>query len=644
MRATRGIAFRLAVAILVPAGLIFAAAFGYNYFVSRRILLANIEENARNVTAVTVGRIDSVLRAVEKVPQNIAYALEDAAYSRNAVASLLRTVVENNPEIYGATIAFEPGERYGDGFAPYFYKSDDRILSSDLADDSYRYFGWDWYRVPKELGRAVWSEPYDDRGGGNVIMSTYSVPFHAREGDARRFAGIVTADVYLSWLQEIVASIRIARTGYGFLVSRNGTFVTHPRRGQIMNETIFSVAAASGDPRLRAIADEMVRGGAGFAPSRSIVTGRECWIAYAPVPSAGWSLGVIFPRDELLADVSRLNRTVASIGAAGIAFLFAVVVLIARTITKPLRTLSRATRNIGRGDLDFELPAIGPRDEVGRLAGSFAYMRDSLRRHIAELTAATAARERMESELAIAHRIQMGIVPKTFPAFPARREFDLHAVLEPAREVGGDLYDFFLVGDDRLWLTIGDVSGKGVPAALFMALVKTLVKAAARGGASPAAALEAVNGEMAADNDECMFVSVWCGALETATGELRWSSAGHNPPVLARAGGEVSFLAEGGGPVLGVVPGARYAAASFRLRRGDTLCLYTDGVTEAFNGRGEQFSEERLARAVAARRVGSAREVVRGILEDVRSFAGRAPQSDDITVVALRYEGAGGDA
>jgi sigma-B regulation protein RsbU (phosphoserine phosphatase) len=634
----RGIAFRLTVFILACCSAIFAVTFGYNYLVSRRIIVRNIEENARSLTAVTVNKIETVLRAVEKVPQNLAYSLEDSSYRREGLMQLLRTVVENNPEIYGSTIAFEPLAFDGatPALAPYYYKNGGKLKFSDLAADAYRYSEWDWYRIPKEQQKPVWTEPYFDKGGGNVVMSTYSVPFYRNQGGEKRFAGIVTADVYLSWLQDLVSSIRVGETGYGFLISRKGTIVTHPRRELIMHATLSGIAGTRGDERLREIAAAMASGKSGFVPAGSTMTGTECWIAYAPIPSAGWSLGVLFPRGELMADVASLNRTVLLIGLAGVLFLLAVIVSVSSSITKPLRKLSRTTRDIARGNLDFAVPAVPAHDEVGQLADSFVVMRDSLKKYIAELTATTAAKERMESELAIAHDIQMSLLPA---GFPRREEFELYAVLQPAREVGGDLYDFFPLDDDRLCIVIGDVSGKGVPAALFMAMTKTLIKAVARSRGQPDEVLRRVNEEIVAGNERCMFVSAWCGILDIAAGEVWYANAGHNPPLAILAGGGVEFLRGAGGAVVGVVEEERYERARLLLRPGDTLVLYTDGVTEAFNGQREQFTEERLAREASALRGERAQELAMGILLAVRSFAGAAPQSDDITVMALQYLG-----
>lgn len=635
----RGIAFRLSLCILASCTLIFAAVFGYTYLFTRRLILNEIEGNAKNLSLRTVNRIETVLRSVEKVPNNLAYSLEHSSFTREGLLDLIRAVVANNPEIYGSTVSFEPYlfEKTQRSFGPYYCR-DGGTLRFAWLDDAYNYFTWDWYVLPKKTGKPVWTEPYYDKGGGNIIMATYSAPFFLRApGGERRFAGVATADVYLSGLQDIVSSVRIGRTGYAFLISRNGTIVTHPRRDLIMKETLPHLARERGDARMAAIAERMMRGESGFSPATSVLTGKPCWVGYEPIPSTGWSMGIVFPRDELMADIAHLNRTVFALGLAGFAILLAVTILISGSITRPLRALAGATGEIARGDLDFEIPAASSGDEVGLLAASFVYMRDSLKKYIRELTDAAAARERIESELKIAREIQMGMVPKEVPPFPGRDELEIRAVLEPAREVGGDLYDFFFLDDGHVCIVVGDVSGKGVPAAIFMARTITLLKATAREVRSPEEILNRVNKELARHNESFMFVTVFCGILDVSSGELRYSNAGHNPPLVMREGEKAEFLTGGAGTVLGVDAGASYERDCVTLRPGDTLYLYTDGVTEAFDKKGEMFTEERLHEEISARRGDSVEELADGMLRRIKVYAAGVPQSDDITIVVMRY-------
>jgi len=641
MMKDKGIAFKLTLSILSISTLIFAVIFGYNYLISRKIIIRNVEVNARNLSKATVNRIDMVLRSVEKVPENLAFYLENASHTDRELIDLLRSVVKNNPEIYGATIAFEPYAFHKNSlyFAPYFCKKGGEIKFAYLGGESYRYFCWDWYQIPKELNHPIWSEPYYDEGGGEIIMATYSVPFYKMVSGERQFMGIVTADISLTWLREIISSIKILETGYGFLISKNGTIVTHPFRQLIMNETIFSMAEARGDPGLREIGREMIKGKSGFVPFKSIVTNKNCWMVYAPLSTSGWSLGALFPQDELMTDITHLSRIVFLLGLAGFLFLLVVIVWIAGSITRPLRALAGATEDLAAGNLDITIPPIKSRDEVGKLADSFRYMRSSLKQHIKELTETTAAKERIEGELKIAHDIQMGILPKVFPPFPHRREFDIYATLVPAKEVGGDLYNFFFMDDDHLCFAVGDVSGKGVPASLFMAISMTLIKTKATKGLPPERVLSRVNQDLSLDNPSLMFVTLFLGILNIRTGEVEYCNGGHNPPYIIHSNGDVEPVETTNGMALGVMEDFSYQSRKMVLQKGETLFLYTDGVTEAMNKGYELFSEERLKKEITALKDKPVEEVVAGVMEKIRAFSQGMSQSDDITMMILRLKG-----
>ncbi len=633
-----GIALRISLLVLSSITVIFSIVFIYNYLFSRQIIQANIERNAESLTQSTVNKIDGVLSAVERVPINLAVFLEEFSYSGGELIGLIKAVVENNPEIYGAAIAFEPYAYSPNAkdFAPYFFKQDGKLQFTYIP---YDYFGWDWYQIAKELKKPVWTEPYFDEGAGGIIMTTFSVPFYKKIEGERVLTGVVTADISLSWLQEIVSSLKISETGYAFLISKNGTFITHPDPDLVMNETIFSVAEARSDAQIREVGRRMVRGDTGYAPFTSLVTGKRCWMKYSPLPASGWSLAVLFPQDELMTDIARLNRTVILIGLAGFFFLLLVIVWIAKSITHPLIGLSKAAGQIARGDLDAEIPDVTTRDEVAELADSFRFMKTSLKKYIADLRETTAAKERIDSELKIAHDIQMSIIPKTFPPFPDRNEFDLYATIEPAREVGGDLYDFFFLDDTHLCFAIGDVSGKGVPASLFMAIARTLIKTKATQGLEPGILLTRVNQDLCIDNDAVMFVTLFLGILNTRTGEVRYSNAGHNPPFILRRGGGLEKVQGTGGTAVGVMEDVVLKSRSLILDPGDTIFLYTDGVTEAFDIGSNLFSDARLFEALASLRSNPVKGIAVGVMAEVKAFSQGAEQSDDITMLVLRFHG-----
>jgi sigma-B regulation protein RsbU (phosphoserine phosphatase) len=372
MLKNRSLAAHLIIFILTSTTIIFVAVMAYNYYASKMAVMEEVAENARNLTMSTAYKIEVILRGVEKVPRNLAGIIEEYPYTREDLFRLIKNAIASNSEVFGVAIAFEPyafdlGSYY---FSPYGYRENDRIDLTFLGGDAYQYFHWDWYQIPKELNRPVWTEPYYDEGGGNIIMSTFSVPFYKEMNGKRAFRGIVTSDISLMWLKDIVSAVKIYQTGYAFLISQNGEFFTHPEKKLIMKESIFSVAEAGNDLRLRRIGQEMIRGGEGFVPLQDFVSGEKSWMYYAPLPSTDWALGVVISEEELFAPIRLLSTKVLAIGIIGLIFLGVIITWLSKTVTKPLRILDTSTSAIAKGDFSVSVEETGPR-EIAGLGHSF---------------------------------------------------------------------------------------------------------------------------------------------------------------------------------------------------------------------------------------------------------------------------------
>ncbi|MBU1055709.1 MAG: SpoIIE family protein phosphatase [Proteobacteria bacterium] len=637
----RGIAFRLGAPILAGAALIFMVVFTFGYFFSREAILRNVENNAQNIAKQTAHRIESVLAPVQKLPVNLTAAIETLDLSETEMIDVLGKTLSKNPEIFGAAIAFEPYAFKSDRlyFCPYLFHKEKGLEHTYLDGKNYHYFYQDWYQIPRETLQEYWSEPYFDEGGGDILMATFSCPFFKKKEGKRLFAGVITADISLEWLKKFVSEIRILKTGYGFILSRNGSFVAHPEKRWVMNETIFSIAEARGDAKLRNIGRRMIAGESGFVSFTGYDLKKAGFLYFAPVKFSKWSLGIFFPKDELMADLDDINKKGIYLAVCGLIVLFLVVWLVSKTITRPLRTLSVVAREMATGNLEIVVPNQKSGGEVGLLAESFNFMKDSLKIHIQDLLEATAAKKSFESELNIARDIQMGFLPKDFNPFPDIPEFDLYAFIKPAKEVGGDLYDFYRIDDERICFVLGDVSGKGVPASLFMAVTMTLIKMTAAKGLSPDLILQEVNSQLSRDNEANMFVTLFCGILNIRTGELWYANGGHNPPVLLQKNGEAVFLEGTDGVLLGAMDGIEYEMKKIRLDAGEGLFIYSDGITEAMDEKENLYSEERLLELFKSMEPLPSSQVVDVVISSVLSFAGQAPQTDDITVMMLRFWG-----
>lgn len=278
-------------------------------------------------------------------------------------------------------------------------------------------------------------------------------------------------------------------------------------------------------------------------------------------------------------------------------------------------------------------------DEIEELSEAIKTMEMEINDYIDHLTEVTAEKERMGAELNIATQIQASMLPCIFPAFPDRNEFDIYASMDPAKEVGGDFYDFFLIDEDHIALVMADVSGKGVPAALFMVIAKTLLKNTAQSGISPKEVLSQVNTQLCENNEAEMFVTVWLGIMQISTGHMVCANAGHEYPAIRRVGGQYELLHDKHGFVLAGMEGSRHREYEITLEKGDSLFVYTDGVPEATNAENELFGTDRMLEALNQNPDAASEEVIREVQKAMEVFVKQAPQFDDITMLSMIYKG-----
>ncbi|HPN37276.1 MAG TPA: cache domain-containing protein, partial [Melioribacteraceae bacterium] len=392
--------------IFINVAIITAVIFGYIYNVSRDIIKSNLNKNSELLLNSTVGKVEKILTGIEKVPDNFARIVEKRKHSDDELLEILTNVVKNNESIYGSAIAFE-SEYYANNKkynSLYVYKEDGTIYSKPLGNENYDYYTWEWYSKPKELGHSVWSLPYFDEGGGNILMCTYSVPMYKYDNfGSKTFIGVFTADVSLDWLSEMISSVKVEKTGYAFLIAKNGVIITHPLQELIITETIFSIAERAKSEQLKIIGKNMINGETSFAEIeyKNIASGKLSWIAYAPVNRNMWSLGIVYPVDEFTAPLNNLFKVVITMSVIGGIILLLAIIFISNSITNPLRKLVNATNNFSEGNFDIEIPKYKSKDEIAELTDSFSAMQNKLKDTIGKLRKAKKELEEYNETLEI---------------------------------------------------------------------------------------------------------------------------------------------------------------------------------------------------------------------------------------------------
>ena len=501
------------------------------------------------------------------------------------------------------------------------------------SDESYfDYYQSSWYTSARDAGGVVFTDTYPDSYGRGLMISCAS-PFYD-END--RFAGVVCMDILIGDLTSHVIDVDLGEGAYAFLVSGSG---------DIIASAVMEDADAAFENILDASSAVYEASGPIMSGETGAMLSGGVYYAYTPVSSANWKFCVHIPESLVLAPVKAMERNIVAAIIAFIVILALIILCVvlmvrrfSRNLTAPLIALGKDAQTISSGDLDYRAE-IRSNDEIGDLAKSFNGMAASLKEYIENLTAVTAEKERIGAELDVATHIQKSMLPCIFPAFPDRKEFDVYATMNPAKEVGGDFYDFFMVDDTHLAVVMADVSGKGVPAALFMVIGKTLIKDHTEPGISLGDVFSDVNNMLCDSNSEGLFITAFEGVLDLVTGEFRYVNAGHEPPYICKQGEGYEAYRIKAGFVLAGMEDLRYREGSLQLSAGDRIFLYTDGVTEATDAENQLYGSERLHRVLNDHLDANPEALLAAVKADVDHFVGDAPQFDDITMLCMEYRG-----
>ena len=517
------------------------------YYYSFKGIRAEAVLRAESQLETTHIRILDVVDQAEAAVRNSIWIARWCLDVRDSLQVVARRVVQDNPVVVGSTVAVVPGY-YSDEplFSPYVCRNGDGVITKTLATPEYNYPAQEWFTKPLELGEGYWSEPYVDEGGGDILMTTYSVPLKDYRG---KTAAVLTADVSLEWLQHLVNGMQVYKNAYGVIVSREGKVMIGPEKEFAKDEKVQTYTTQ--------------------------------------VERTGWTMSIVIPEKEIYGGLNRMALLVTFLQVLGVGML----VLILRIVAKHQLKFQQVKEK--------------------------------------ELS--------IENELQIASTIQRGMLPHLFPTYPDRKDVQIYASLTPAKDVGGDLFDFY-IRDEQLFFCIGDVSGKGVPASLFMSVTRSIFRSVSARESMPDRIVTAMNEIMSDMNQTNMFVTLFVGVLNLQTGHLYYCNAGHDAPLLAGAG--VGQLPCDSNIPVGVMPTWKYSLQEALIYTGTAIFLFTDGLTEAENAEQAQFQMERVtqvAEQALANKQLQPRQLIGLMTDAVHRFVGDAEQSDDLTMMVIQY-------
>ncbi len=628
LAASKSISKRLSQKILRITAAVFVAAVICVGIVSFNAIVLESRQNASRALSNNILEIEKVLTGVESASDMAARVVQIFGPVVN-LDSISTGLLKADSALVACGIAFEPYKlRENEMYSLILSTQDEdtgEISTVKMDGEEYDYLTMDWYQIPKLTGQAYWNEPVYDEGGSSSMISTYSVPLFNRTGE---FFGVLRADVSLEWLTRVAEKFRPYESAKTLLVGKSGTFISHPDKEKILNETIYTDCLDKADDKALAVCQKIMSGEPGISV---MAFGEENYYAvYAPLQN-GWRAIGLCSRRDFLKGAEKINVSLYLIVILGLIILYVTSRKTISKMTRPVTEFAYSAMNMSRGNFHARIPSVDTKDELLKLHDSLKYLQSSINDYISELKIATSNKERMESELSIASMVQRSMLIHTFPDDGA----DIFANLVPAKEIGGDLYDVIQDGK-YLFFTVGDVSGKGVPAALFMAITRSAFRFAASLGLSVAESVSRINDNFCVGNEEGMFVTLFVARINLETLEMEYCNAGHNPVVIVGPDGKADFLRAKSNIAAGLFQGFSYVGESVRLEKGSRLIAYTDGVTEAEKKNKSQYGESRLIGfASGIKPESTSREVVENLFDSVREFTDGNERNDDITILTV---------
>lgn len=633
----RGLAFKQSMMILAAITVVFGLIFGIMSYKTQDMLNKMTVENGEETSRANVNYIDKLFNAGKLVGDDVATTLGKRKMTKAELDTFLLQSLTNArnlvPQIVAVVLAYEPGmgpETPKGEFMRLarFTENEIKLVTGGHYDDK------EWYYSTRDGKTSRWQEPFIGEFVPEPI-AVYTVPiFQKNKNGEEVLAGVLAIDMSIDFLKDEISSIPVSNSGYAIITSAKNVAVAYPKsiaQGKRNREIVVKEIRGNSQVDF----DRQTRDSSGLFLG-TVAGGEESAIYYTTIKANNWTFMVVWPIEKYLKDQSSMRKLFLALAIGGYIIILIIILLISFRVAKPLKELAIAARKLGRGNFNVTIPQITGRDEISEFAGAFSNMLTELKDHIERQK----DMKRIERELDLARNIQLSMLPGS--EHDENSDDDRHELapfLLPAKEVGGDFYDFFKIDNDHLCVVIGDVSGKGVAAALFMMVARIILRTTTKNLKSIVDAFNRTNFALAKRNKLNMFVTVWAGIIDLRTGHIDFASAGHNPPAVRHSDGSVEFIKSKAGLVMAAMEETIYKPQTYDLKQGDTLFLYTDGVTEATNSNNVLFGDNRLLATLKMGGERSTADTCTLVKKEIDNFVQDAPQFDDITMLAIKFNG-----
>lgn len=628
---TKTLAFRILSFQFLLLSLVFILSFIVTRSLVSKVMIRNIRESLSSIVHENVLLIDAQLDQIMSQSQ-VLYGLMHVSGNREqTVQSVIDILFSQNMDLTSVCVAYSD-ESFRQAQANIYLPDSLRHVVSWQIPES-GFLTSDWFQIPILTEKPYWSEPWFDALGSKSLISSYSIPL-VHEG---KIYGVIRMDTHVRNLERIKLPDRLARDGYTFLISQYGTVIAHPADSLVMNYSIFALADEHQDQKLRNIGLQMINGASDFLRFDEDSFIGKNWIYFSPLQSNKWSLAVVVGEKEVFSDMNNL------LVLLGITFLLLFIVISLGTYTrtmsihKPLRSLSDAAAKIGDGDFKAILPSASNVYEIANLTNSFSMMQASLEKYIASLQIITDEKDKIQTEVMFAADVQRKLIPANEPLATPGGELRAYGILQPAGDVGGDLYDYFLWGEKQFCFAIADVSGKGIVAAMTMTMVTSLLRSTVPYNSDPSAIMHALNNFLVKTNLESGMITIVFGIIDLKRGKLNFSNCGHVPIYIRGGNRELRKLHQTHSTALGIFEGITIDSQTIELSPGDQIVLVTDGITEALNSTDEFFGASGLESVLDGLQNPIAETTAKAIFSEVNKHSANTEQSDDITILVIDF-------